>query len=64
MRKFYSEIGVVDVHSKVNNIGMNDSAAASSGVLDHIEGSTSLECNEPFKTDYAEHMIDIALDEC
>ena len=76
IRRFYSEIGVVDVHSKVNNIEMAqmdktheagskpiDSIAATAGVLDCIEGSMLTDYNDLFETDHRGCVIDIAFDE-
>ena len=76
IRKFFSEIGVRDVHSKINNIRMDqmdktcksgskpiDSFAASAGILDYIEGSMLLDYNDIFETDHRGYMVDIALDE-
>jgi len=76
IRKFYSEIGVVEVHTKINNIRMDqmdkmhksgskpiDSFAASAGVLEYIEGCMLLDYNDIFETDHRGYMVDVVLDE-
>ena len=76
MRRFFSEIGVTEIHSKINNVRMEqmdktcksgskpiDSFAASAGMLEHIEGCMLLDYNEIVETDHRGYVVDIALDE-
>ena len=76
MQKFYAGIGVIDVHTKINNIEMNqmdktsklglkpiDSFAASAGILDYVEGSMTFDFNKIFETDHRGYLVDVALDE-
>ena len=76
MRKFYADIGAIDVHTKINNIEMNqmdktsklglkpiDSFAASAGILDYVEGSMTFDFNKIFETDHRGYLVDVGLDE-
>jgi hypothetical protein len=76
VQQFYAEIGVKDVHSKINNIEMNqldktykkgsrtiDSIAASSGIMNYIEGSKLVNYSEIVETDHRGYIIDVAMEE-
>ena len=76
IRRFYVDIGVCDIHGKINNIPLEqldktykqgskpiDYIAATAGVLDYIEECQLLDYNDIIETDHRGYMIDIALDE-
>ena len=65
IRNFYNELGVRDIHSKVNNIPLEqldrtykqgskpiDSIAATTGVLDYVEGCQMMDYNNIIETDH------------
>ena len=75
VRLFYAEIGVCDIHHKVNNISLKeldktyingsnliDSIAAMCGIMEYIEGYKLLGYNEIVESDYRAYMIDIVIE--
>ena len=76
IKKFFNEIGVEDIHSRINNIPSNemdktfingsnpiDTIAASEGIMINIEGVKLLGHNEIVSTDHRAYVADINLDE-
>ena len=76
VQKFHSEIGVSEVHCKINNISIDrldktykygskaiDSIAVSSGLIDYVEGCKLVTYNEIVETDHRGYIIDISLEE-
>ena len=76
VRQFYAEIGICDIHHKINNIpyekldktykhgsSIIDSITASSRIMQYIEGCKLLEYNEIVESDHRVYMIDITIDE-
>ena len=76
VRQFYAEIGVTDVHSKINNVMIIqldktykrgsraiDSIAASSGIMEYIEGSKLVDYSEIVESDHRGYVIDVAMEE-
>ena len=75
IKKFFSDIGVEDVHSVINNIrkeemdktyvhGSNpiDTIAMSEGLLEYVEGSKLLSHNEIVNTDHRAYVVDVNLE--
>ena len=76
IRKFYSEIGVDEVHSRINQTpienldktcvnGSNaiDSVAVSEGLMEFVEGSLLVSNNEIINTDHRAYIVDANLED-
>ena len=76
IRKFYSEIGVEEVHSRINNVPLNeldktfiygssaiDSVVVSERLMEFVEGSLLVSNNEIVNTDHRAYIIDINLED-
>ena len=76
VQKFHEDIGVKEIHVKINNIRMEnldktykngstpiDSIAATNGVMDFVEGCELLGYNEIVETDHRAYMIDVNINE-
>ena len=74
--QFHAEIGVSDVHSKINNVPITqldktykngsraiDSIAASSRIMSYIEGSKLVKYSEIVESDHRGYIIDVAMEE-
>ena len=74
IRKFYSEIGVDEVHSRVNHMPLNqldktfirgsnaiNSVTASEGLIEFMEGSLLTPNHEIINTDHRACIIDLNL---
>jgi len=76
IRKFYSEIGVEEVYSRINNVPLNeldktfihgssaiDSVAVLEGLIEFVEGSLLVPNNEIVNTNHRAYIIDINLED-
>jgi len=76
IQQFFQQIGVQDIHSKINKIPLNqldktnvngslpiDSIAASQGIYEYIEGCRLVENNEIVHTDHRGYLVDVNLEE-
>jgi len=72
MKQFYAEIGVEDIHSRLNNIPEEllektfingskpiDSIAASEGIFEYIEECQLLDYNQIIFSDHRSYIIDV-----
>ena len=76
IKKFFTEIGVEDVHSRINNIplkemdktyinGSNsiDTIAVSEGIMEYVEGVKLIAHNEIVTMDHRAYVVDINMEE-
>jgi len=76
IRKFFTEIGVEDVHSRINNIPLDkmdktfvngsnliDTFAVSEGLIEYVEGVKLIPHNEIVNSDHRVYIVDINIEE-
>ena len=76
VRRFYEAIEVHEIHPLFNEIPMQqigrtykhgsrtiDSIAATSGIMDYIDGCKLLDYNDIVESDHRAYVIDIAIDD-
>ena len=74
--KKITELGLQDLHSKHNNLGLNelnnkhaygskpiDSIAGTSGIVEHVEGCALLNHNEVVPSDHRAYIVDLNAEE-
>ena len=76
VRKFHTELGVSEIHHKVNNVELReldktykngsspiDSIVALSSIMEYVVGCHLMNYNEIVKTDYWAYVIDVDIEE-